>query len=221
MLDKAKRSELRARLFRHLDGIAIAPTIYALHKAGVLDHILEQEEVRIGDLSEHFKANEGYLNVALRLLCSQGWLDQDLAPYPDIVFRSNARTRYAFSLAMIYRPAVQLIQFSERFHPRRFEKEPFDRLEQLFRAYQQRFDLAAPKNGIEESVQEQVLAHIEGIIVGPTAVHLGMTGMFHKYFMQTRFRPEEFHQDRDSFKRLLDIFTTLGWFKERSGTYEF
>ena len=43
--------------------------------------------------------------------------------------------------------------------------------------------------------------HIEGIIVGPTIVHLGMNGMFHKYFMEASFKPEEYHKDPDIFQR--------------------
>ena len=39
------------------------------------------------------------------------------------------------------------------------------------------------------AIQKQILTHIEGIIVGPTLVLLGMNGMFHKYFMQTKNVP--------------------------------
>ena len=63
--------------------------------------------------------------------------------------------------------------------------------------------------------------HIEGILVGPTVVALGMGGMFHKYFMDVSFRPEEFHNDAKSFKRLLDFFVWLGWFSSKNGTYSF
>jgi hypothetical protein len=47
-----------------------------------------------------------------------------------------------------------------------------------------------------------VLKHIEGILVGPTIVHLGMSGMFHKNFMEAFFRAEEFHKDPESFREL-------------------
>ena len=57
-----------------------------------------------------------------------------------------------------------------------------------------------------------MLKHIEGLIVGPSVVALGMGGMFHKYFMQASFRYDEFHHNGKSFERLLNIFTELGWF---------
>jgi len=70
-------------------------------------------------------------------------------------------------------------------------------------------------------VKQQILKHIEGIILGPTVVQLEMSGMFHKYFMEASFRPEEFHGDADSFKKLLDMFCHLDWFTSKNGTYQF
>lgn len=66
------KSELRAILFRHLDGIATAPVVFSLHKKGVLTFLLEHKKATLKQLVSHFKANEGYLNVALRVLASQG-----------------------------------------------------------------------------------------------------------------------------------------------------
>jgi hypothetical protein len=45
-----------------------------------------------------------------------------------------------------------------------------------------------------EEIQHQVLKHVEGALVGPTLVRLGMSGMFHKYFMEISFHLEEFHK---------------------------
>ena len=56
---------------------------------------------------------------------------------------------------------------------------------------------------------------------GSAIVHLGMSGMFHNYFMNASFRAEEFHKDPESFTRLLDIFVYLQWFEKKSGTYTF
>ena len=83
MLTKIEKAGLRARLFRHLDGIVTAPTAFALHKKGVLAYLLEQKSASLSDLTAKFQANEGYLNVALRVLCSQGWLSQTIDNQTD------------------------------------------------------------------------------------------------------------------------------------------
>ncbi|HAH52502.1 MAG TPA: polyketide synthase, partial [Balneola sp.] len=69
--------------------------------------------------------------------------------------------------------------------------------------------------------QQQILKHIEGVLLGPVIVFLGMSGMFHKYFMEANFRPEEFHEEPERFKKILDMLRYLGWFKEKNGTYQF
>ena len=74
MLTKQEKEQLRATIFRHLDGIATSSTAYTLYRKGVLDYILEHKKVALKELATTFHANEGYLNVALRILCSQGWL---------------------------------------------------------------------------------------------------------------------------------------------------
>ena len=47
-------------------------------KKGVLAFILKNKTIELSKLVTQFKANEGYFNVALRVLCSQGWLEQDI-----------------------------------------------------------------------------------------------------------------------------------------------
>ena len=40
MLSKESQSQLRSRLFQHLDGIGTAPTAYALKEKGVLQYLI-------------------------------------------------------------------------------------------------------------------------------------------------------------------------------------
>jgi hypothetical protein len=39
--------------------------------------------------------------------------------------------------------------------------------------------------------------------------------------METRFRPEEFHENHQQFDKLLTILAELGWFNVKNGSYEF
>ena len=216
------KSELRSILFRHLDGIVTIPAAYSLHNNGVLDYILKQQKVSLKELTSEFESNEGYINVALRVLASQGWLIQNIDNQNDeITFATNEKSETAFSLIPLYAAVFNLMQFSEHFHPRRFEVEPFEMLNELFSKYKSNFGIQFSDDAKIKTIQEQVLYHIEGVLVGPTIVMLGMTGMFHKYFMETSFRPEEFHKKPECFKEILDFLTHLDWFTKKNDNYQF
>lgn len=221
-ISKQTQNEFRSDLFKHLDGIVTAPSAYALSEKGVTEYILEKKEVSLQELTEKFHANEGYLNVALRVLCSQGWLVQEIDNQQDqISFAINDSSETAFNHFHLYKDVVHLLKFSENYHTRKFEVEPFLVLEQIFNKFRNNYDIDLSENEKSRTIQLQILKHIEGIIVGPTSVYLGMSGMFHKYFMQASFKPEEFHHDQDSFGRLLDFFVHFGWFHKENGTYQF
>ena len=222
MLSKQEISSLRAKLFRHLDGIVTGPSAFALKESGVTDYLLANKKVDLQTLTEKFKANDGYLNVALRVMCSQGWLLQHLNNQNNsISFEINEASETAFNHFYMYEEAVQLLQMSEKYHTRKFELEPFLKLERTFKKYKNHFDVELSSHQEIRRIQDQILSHVEGIILGPTFVLLGMTGMFHKYFMEARFQPDEFHKDPAAFGRLLDILTELNCFNKIGDSYEF
>ncbi len=221
-MDRIKKSALRNRLFRHLDGIVIAPTAYTLKKHGVTDYLIENKKVELKDLALEFNANEGYLNVALRGLCSQGWLIQNVDNQNNSVsYETNEKSEIAFNYFYLYEDVVDLLQMSESYHQRKFEIEPFLKLSKIYKKYKINYRIELSENKFQRKIEEQILTHIEGIIVGPTIVHLGITGMFHKYFMESKFRSEEFHKNDQEFDELLNILAELGWFNANNSTYEF
>ncbi|MFT4805910.1 MAG: SAM-dependent methyltransferase [Cyclobacteriaceae bacterium] len=221
-MDSNQKSSLRGKLFRHLDGIVIAPTAFTLKKHGVTDYLLKNKKAELKDLAIKFKANEGYLNVALRGLCSQGWLIQNVDNQNNSVsFKTNEKSEIAFKYFHLYEDVVALLQMSESYHQRKFEVELFLKLRGIYEKYKINYGIELSKNKSQRIIEEQILTHIEGIIVGPTIVHLGITGMFHKYFMETRFRSEEFHENHKEFDQLLNILAELGWFNAKNSTYEF
>ena len=219
MLTKQDKAQLRSTIFRHLDGIATATTVFALHKKGILDYILKEEKVDLAELSEKFKANKGYLNVALRILCSQSWLEQDLNNETGVITYSiNKNSKKAFELAPLYEDAVNLLNYSIKFPEERIGTDAFIALDRIFKKFENNFGLDISD---EDSIEFQVLKHIEGAITAPIIVMLGMNGMFHKYFMEASFRAQEYHQNPESFKKILDFFTHLGWFVKKNDTYRF
>ncbi len=221
-MNSNQKSTLRSRLFRHLDGIVISPTAYTLKKHGVTDYLLQHKKVELKDLAAQFKANDGYLNVALRGLCSQGWLTQNVDNQNNTVFYElNEESEIAFSYFDLFKDVTELLQMSEDYHPRKFELQPFLKLQGIYEKYKFNYGIELSENVLQRKIEDQILTHIEGVIVGPTIVRLGITGMFHKYFMETRFRPEEFHKNQQEFDKLLNILSKLGWFNVKNGAYEF
>jgi hypothetical protein len=213
---------LRSTIFRHLDGLVTAPVAFSLYKKGVTGFILNKRQVSLSELSKEFKANEGYLNVGLRVLASQGFLEYKVDTSTDeITISTNETSEIAFSLFPLYKDVVDLLQFSMDFHPRLFEEAPFERLNVIFEKYKNNYGIAFSTDSLTNTLQHQVLKHIEGFLVGPTIVRLGMSGMFHKYFMEISFRPEEFHKSPENFKIILDFLVYLGWFTQKKGNYQF
>ncbi|WP_190808937.1 class I SAM-dependent methyltransferase [Flagellimonas sp. S3867] len=222
MTSKQRQSKLRSKLFQHLDGIVVGPAAFVLKENKATDYLLTHKSVDIDTMASDLNANNGYLNVALRTLCSQGWLVQHVDNDKNrIKYEINDLSKAAFNHFDMYREAIELLRMSEKFHPRKFEMEPFLKLEKTFESYKENFGVILSDDIVLKKLQNQILAHIEGIMVGPTLVRLGMTGMFHKYFMETRFKAEEFHRDPNGFERLLNILAQLNWFEKEGDFYKF
>lgn len=217
MLSKAEKDNHRATIFRHLDGIVTAPGAFILSQKGVTDYLLSQESVDVTELSRLFNANEGYLNVALHVLAAQGWLSQTVSDDGSSVkYRVTESGKEAFPLFHLYEGASHVLRYTEQFHPRLFEVEPFRHWEKALAAYRK-----SASEHDTNPVKQQILKHIEGVLIGPSIVHLAMNGMFHKYFMEASFKPDEYHRHPECFEVLLDFFAELGWFIKSNGTYRF
>ncbi len=220
MLTKEKKQLYREELFRHLDGIAVAPVAYSLFKKGVTEYLINNNSVTISSVSSVFDANEGYLNVALRMLSSQGWLDYYVEEN-EVSVCINEYSKIAFDYFYLYKDVVELSDYSGNYHPRKFEQESFNKLQKIFIKYQDRFDLHLTSDIVVKKIQDQILKHIEGFLVGPTTVHLSMGGMFHKYFMEASFSADEYHSYPESFNSILSFLSNLGWFSQSNGNYTF
>jgi len=222
MLTKAEKKILRADLFRYLDGLGTSPTAYVLYKNGVLDYLLDKGTVTLAEIATQFEANEGYLNVALRILCSQGWLSQEINNAKDeISYAVNKNSKIAFAHCHLYKEVYDLLVLSGKYHKRLFQQEPYQVWIGTANKFKEGYGVVLSDDTKENEIQKQILKHIEGMLVAPSVVSLGMSGMFHKYFMEASFRPEEFHEASDSFSSLLDFFSSLGWFTKKNETYGF
>src|SRR5690606_444919 len=213
------KKDLRSIIFRHLDGIVTLPILVTLNDAKILAFISQHEKIELHELATRFKANEGYLNVALRVLASQGFLTYHTKPTVFIKKHTsfNQMLQYVDGL----KPVMEMVKFSQRFHNRLFEKEPFLKLKPLLESYQNDTLLKPALSEEDNEIRKQLNYYVEGSLLGPTIVRLGMNGMFHKYFMESSFKAEEFHKDPESFEHLLDFLSHLGWFRKKNQNYSF
>jgi hypothetical protein len=222
MLSISEKNQYRSELFRHLDGIGIAPVAYALKEKDILDYILKEQKVSLEQICNFFHANEGYLNVGLRLLASQGWLDHSVDNDKDaITIYTNKNSAIAFRLFDRYKDISALLKISEEFHPRLLEEGQFSAINKIFNQYKNGDFDAVSEDKTEQALEAQIKLHIEGALIGPITVFLGMDGMFHKYFMEASFSADEFHEDPINFSKILDFLTFLGWFTKKEDTYRF
>ena len=222
MLTNEEKNKYRDELFRHLDGISVAPVAYALKEKGVLDFIINKEACTLTEISDSFSSNDGYLNIGLRMLASQGWLSYEIDAKKDVIrITKNNKSETAFGLIDRYKGVVDFMKVSEEFHPRHFELEQFALFNKLLIKYINKTYVASSEDPAIREIEHQISKHIEGVLVGPITVFLGMDGMFHKYFMEASFSADEFHEDPISFSKILDFFTFLGWFNKKKEHYRF
>ncbi|MBB4808217.1 SAM-dependent methyltransferase [Chryseobacterium defluvii] len=213
---------LRSLIFRHLDGIVTAPTVTSLVKKDIICYIIDKNEVSLSVLTETFKANDGYLNVALRTLASQGFLDYKVDNAKDeVILSANTHTQYLQKYSPLYFKVIPFQRKSTDIRNQIVEHSFIEEFTRLILSIQNNFGMTISDHPEEKKIQEQILKHIEGCIIGPVIVYLGMTGMFHKYFMETSFQAAEFHKNEENFEVILDFLTHLEWFKKSGNNYKF
>lgn len=212
------KKHLRSSIFRHLDGIVVTPVMAHLSNRNILDFILEKSVLELSEITEKFSANEGYLNVALRVLASQGFLDYDVDNQRNSVQISvNKNSETAFSFHEIYKKLNLFLSADELIHSKEITENLCKNWILLF----DEFKSFLLKPVEENSLEFQLKKHIEGVLLGPIIVKLGMSGMFHKYFMEASFSAGEFHKNPECFEVILDYLSELDWFTKRNQNFQF
>ena len=183
MEQKEKKILFLSNLFQHLDGIALIPTIIELQRKEILNKIKTEKKCSLSELSEKYNANNGYLNVALRLLCSQGILEQHIIN--DEVFFSDVTIEDWISHNVIQRYKIieplyiNEIDYQIIIKPNHKSKSSilFNTLSN-YNSWKDK-NCHTNTNGVnDENRWNKWEMHIEGAILGPIIVLLSR----HKYF---------------------------------------
>lgn len=209
---------LRSYIFRHLDGVVVPQVIHQLSQKGILEFVLQNGSLDLEKIAEEFNANEGYLNVALRILASQGYLNYELNNSENTVkISTNEKSEKAFSFVGIYKDLAEFLSDEELISSQAISDELGRKWMKIYEKY--RSDLL--ENRLENSLEYQIQKHIEGALISPIIVKLGMSGMFHKYFMEASFSADEFHKNPGCFEQLLEALAELGWFSRKGRNFQF
>jgi len=185
MEEKEKKILFLSNLFQHLDGIVLIPTIITLQKHKVLNYIQTQKKCSLLELSEKYNANNGYLNVALRLLCSQGILKQNIIN--NEVFFSDAKLGEWMSIDIIEKyKMVQVLYENEIDYKAILTIGATQAIENsiLLNTLKQYINWKGQEcqtelnTTIKNHPWSKWQTHIEGAIIGPIIVLLSR----HKYF---------------------------------------
>ena len=157
------KAKMRSFIFYHLDGIALIPTVLTLGKKNILDEFSEKK-ISLSSLSKKFNASEGYLNVALRLLCCQGWLSQHFESN-DVFFKKNK----SIDLINIYK-TYKIIEpfFSQEFNYEEIISKKNGELFHIMKLYKQN----RHKILTTENQKLNLEKHIDGVVLGPILVFL-------------------------------------------------
>ena len=213
---------LRALIFRHLDGVVTSPVVSALASKGILHHIIENKKVTLSQLSEQFQTNDGYLNVALRVLASQNMLNYEVNSDSDLITISvNKYSERAFVNLDVYDDLANFLKLDEVINSKDFSDEFCKKWVNLFDKYEHYLQTSNEKENVEKPLHFQICKHIEGALISPLIVRLGMSGLFHKYFMEASFSADEFHKNPLFFEKILDRLVKLNWFTKSGKNYQF
>ena len=172
-------------LTTHTDGIGLMSVLRTLLDHGVFDYFAGkseagQEHTSLGEIVERFGANPGYLNVVMRALSSQGWLEREPAlNAEDTRFKLTHSggiavelLRDADCLASLkaFIPAAAGLRDLLREAAR--SDEARSTYESLVDASEREWDLPDADGEEANIVRQQILAHLDGNLLGPTVIAL-------------------------------------------------
>ena len=210
-MDKLLKIKLRGILFRHLDGIAIAPTVSALYNQDICSYILKHPQFTLQDILANFHANSGYMNIALRLLSSQGWLHRKIIlDGKEINYNLTEKGNILFPLSHKYSSYIQSIPALID-----FEKALFNQIPNQYN-YKQLFDnliQLRSTNRNKNSPASEIITHIEGLILGPIIVTLGMSQLLNQYLDDNKKIDKNVTNNFPHLQSVLYLFTNLDWIK--------
>jgi len=220
---ESQKAEVRATLFHHLAGIALAPTIKALADRRVFElfHSISNE-ITLDEIVERTRGNRGYLRVALRLLVSCGWMRQTV--------RANGQhVSYSLTPEGVIGTSVAPALYAEilPFLPKAMYLEDFlfggsgapalTSLPELISRSKDRWSVAPHSDELEVKVlHEQITRQIDGLLVGPAMVALARNGILAQ-LEKGSVSLDKLSGNHATLDCIFDLLSTQGWITRDHG----
>lgn len=216
-LRREEISQIRKRLFLHLDGWVLIPTLYNLKRLNVLQLFLEKKKWDLAALNSEAETNEGYLNVALRILASQGYLLRTVNNNSDeITLQLTELGTEAFKKAEHYHAFYKLIT-DETVRPRNVISENAD-TDALNAASIQ---LESFRKHQISDLDIRMTYHMEGLLMGSVLVGLGINGKLKNLDIQTALNAELFDITQKTFDWFMKMLIHIEYVNINSSKYHF
>ena len=169
-LTNEEKRIFRTLLFKHQDGLAITNTIATLKKKGIFDIFENKHKITIKEIAEYFPLlNLGYVNVALRSLASQGIFEYKVSG-ASISIKSTPK----FQLLHKYIPLYLIFSevYKEQLTLLKTENNGSFLISDLLILLSKKLKEIRLENTDDAYYQDEVLIHLEGVLLLPVLVHL-------------------------------------------------
>jgi hypothetical protein len=178
-----EKASVRAVIFDHLSGIALAPTVKALSDRKVF-HLFEGDSAKatLDDVVDRTGGNRGYLRVALRLLASAGWLQQTIGENgQNPSYALTAHGQIAVAMApQLYGDALSFAPtalFLEDFLFGTSDEPLLPSLRYFVSRARERWGMSPQTDPVAGKVCDQICRHLDGVVIGPAMVALARGGV--------------------------------------------
>src|SRR5438477_10290183 len=177
-LTETERAAIRARVFTHLAGLVMAPTVGALWERGALELLTSAPgPVSFDDIVKQTHANAGYLRVALRLLASCGWLVEQPFDNSARMCALTSEGRAALKLALPLFRQVTASFLPKALALEDFLVQPSDEsfiasVGDLVALAQNGWGIAPPPDPSTAQLHDRIRGHLDGMLVAPAMVAL-------------------------------------------------
>ena len=207
----------RSTLFAHQDGIALSMVLAALQEKNLMGVLLQRGSTSIGELVAESGCAPGYANIAFRSLASQGWLaSTGTWGSPELRLEVTDEGRAAASAFPLYEQTAHFVRkhlpFQELLTEDSGDAEGPRRLSLLVEQAENHWGLLDGRRKASDTAVENLLDHLNGVLVVPALPTLKMLGLLDDERLQPRTMTA-------ALSSVMRLFAHLGWLEADSGRW--